>query len=64
MEKGNLLADDTGKFNERRVEGINIAFGEIFKEAAESDKMIGLGDSLKIFAVLVFFAVELEAVFA
>lgn len=59
-----MLADDAGELDEGGVKGINTAFCEVFKEAAEGDEVVGLGDGLEIFAVAVFFAIELEAVFA
>ncbi len=64
MQKSNLFANDMGEFDKAGVESFNTAFGEIFKEATEGDEMISLGDSFEIFAMSVFFAVELEAEFA
>lgn len=61
VEKGDLFADDVGEFDEGGVEGFDAAFGEVFKEAAEGDEVIRLGDNLEVFAVLVSFTVELEA---
>lgn len=59
-----MFPDDVGELDESGVEGFDAAFGEIFKEATESDEMIGLGDDFEVFSVLVGFAVELEAEFA
>ena len=64
VEKGDLLADDMGKFDEGGVEGFDAALSKIFKKATKGDEVVGLGDDLEVFAVLVDFAVELEAVFA
>lgn len=61
MKEGDLFADDVGEFDEGGVERFDAAFGEILQETAESDEMIGLGDDFEVFAVLVSFAVELEA---
>ena len=64
MKESDLFADNVGKFNEGGVEGFDAAFGEVFEKAAEGDEMIGLSDDFEVFAVLVGFAVELEAEFA
>lgn len=64
MKEGDLLADDVGEFDEGGVEGFDAAFGEVFEEAAEGDEVIRLSDDFEVFAVLVGFAVELEAEFA
>ncbi len=52
-----------GQLDEGRVERFDIAFGEVFEEAAESDEMVRLSDGLEILAVAVFFAIELETEF-
>ena len=64
VETGDLFADDMGEFDEGGIEGFNAALSEVFKKAAKGDEVVGLGDDFEIFAVLVDFAVELEAVFA
>ncbi len=64
VEKGDLFTDDVGEFDEGGVEGFDAALSEVFKKAAKGDEMVGLGDDFEVFAVLVDFAVELEAVFA
>ena len=64
MEKSDLFFNGTREFDETRVEGFDASASEIFKEAAESDKMISLGDGLEVFsAYVVFVTVEAEAVF-
>ena len=64
VEKGDLFADDMGEFDEGGVEGFDAALGEVFKKATKGDEVVRLGDDFEVFAVLVDFAVELEAVFA
>lgn len=64
LKEGNLFADDVRKLNKGGVERFDLAFGEVFEKTAEGDEMICLGDSFEIFAIAVFFAVELEAEFA
>ena len=65
MEEGNLFFDGTRKVNEGRVEGFDAALGEVFKEAAEGDEVVGLSESGEAFVPdVVSVAVELEAVFA
>lgn len=64
VEKGDLLADDMGEFDEGRVERFDVALGEIFEKTTEGDEVIRLGDGFEIFAVAIFLAVELEAKFA
>ena len=59
-----MFADDVGKFDEGGVEGFDAALSEVFKKATKGDEVVGLGDDFEVFAVLVDFAVELEAVFA
>ncbi len=53
-----------GELDESGVERFDVAFGEIFEETAQCNKMIGLGDGLEVFAVAVFFTVKLKAEFA
>ncbi len=45
MEKGDLLADNMRKLDERGVKGFYATLCKVFKKTAESDKVIGLGDS-------------------
>lgn len=63
VEEGNLLADDVGKFDESGIERFNLAFGEVFEEAAQGDEMVSLGDGLEAFAGFGSLAVELETEF-
>ena len=44
MKEGYLFAGYVGKFDKRRIERFYFAAGKIFKETAESDKVVGLGD--------------------
>lgn len=60
MEESDLFADDVRELDEGGVEGFDVAFGEIFEEAAEGDEVIRLSDDFEVFAIRVGFAVELE----
>ena len=64
MKKGDLLANDMGKFDEARVKGIDVTLGEVFEETTESDEVISLSDSFKIFAVIGFETIKAKAEFA
>lgn len=46
MEESNLLFGGAGEVDEGRVEGFDAAAREIFEKAAQSDKMVSLGDGL------------------
>lgn len=64
VEESDLFADDMWEFDEGGVEGFDVAFGEVFEKAAESDEVIRLSDGFEVFAVTIFFAIELKAKFA
>ena len=64
LKKSDLLADDVGELDEGGVERFDVAFGEVFEEAAEGDEVVGLGDGFEVFAVAIFFTIELKAEFA
>lgn len=61
VKKSDLFANDVGELDEGGVERFDVAFGEIFEKAAESNEVIRLGDGFEIFAVTIFFAIKLEA---
>lgn len=59
-----MFASDAGKFNEAGIKRFNAAFGEVFEETTESDEVISLSDSFKIFAVIGFETIKAKAEFA
>ncbi len=62
MEESNLFFDGAREIDEGRIEGFDVSAGKVFKEAAESDEMVGLGEGGKVFVFGGgFVAVELEA---
>ncbi len=50
MKKGDLLANDMGKFDEARVKGIDVTLGEVFEETAQGNEVIRLGYGFEGFA--------------
>lgn len=44
VEEGDLFFDGFGEVDEARVEGFDVAFAEVFEEAAEGDEVVGLGE--------------------
>ncbi len=61
MEKSNLLTDSMRKLDEARIEARNTAFGQIFEKTTKRNKVISLGDSFKVFAMAVGFAIQSKA---
>ena len=62
MEESNLFFGCTRKIDEGWVERFDVSAGKVFKEAAESDEMVGLGEGGKVFVFGGgFVAIELEA---
>ncbi len=64
MKKGDLLANDMGKFDEARVKGIDVTLGEVFEETAQGNEVIRLGYGFEGFAFRVDFTIEGKAIFA
>ena len=49
MKEGDLFFYGMGEVDERRIEGFDPTAGEVFKEAAESDEMVGLSQGAEVF---------------
>ena len=62
MKESYLFFNGAGEVDERGVEGLDIAAGEVFKEAAEGDEMVSLSNGFEAVAGGVDFeTVEFEA---
>lgn len=64
MEKGNLFFEGFRKIYEGGVEGGDFTAAEVFEEAAEGYKVVGLGEWREFFFFVIFEAVKPEAVAA